>query len=261
MLELAGKTIALVGRLRDVPRRVVIAALERREARVRREIGRRTDLLVLGAGAASGLRDGTLVERIEDADRLRVPCASERTLLRALGLLPHIAVEPGAMRFDELAVRARLDPQVVRLLVLFDLIEAEGDNCGFRDLVAAREVGRLLDDGVALADIIEGTARLHRRTSEAPGHLLARHKLASDAEGRLVMRLGNAVAELGGQFRLDLPDAGNSNVDALFELAEKAEQAGDLVQAEQLYRRCIDLDRRDPITPFNLAIAPARACR
>ncbi len=42
-------------------------------------------------------------------------------------------------------------------------------------------------------------------------------------------------------------------MDELFDLAEDAEAAGEWFAAERLYRRCSDLDRNDPIIPFNLA--------
>lgn len=254
MIDLSGKTVAIFGRLRSVPRQVVVAALERRGARVRRDLGRRTDVLALGAAAVADLRGGRLRERIDDADRLGVTLISERTLLRALGLMPPGGTDLATMSLDELASRAGLDEETLRLLVLFDLIETpDGVSCGFRDLVAAREIARLLGEGVPLADIIEGAGRLQRRQTDPAAHLLARHKLTSDEGGRLVMQLGSLIAELDGQLRLELPESGNPSVDSVFEAAEEAEQLGDLTTAEMLYRRCLGLDRRDPIAPFNLA--------
>ena len=53
--------------------------------------------------------------------------------------------------------------------------------------------------------------------------------------------------------RLPLPRTDNPSADELFENAEEAEQEGDLAAAEALYRRCVALDRSDPIALFNLA--------
>ena len=58
---------------------------------------------------------------------------------------------------------------------------------------------------------------------------------------------------MDGQLRLALPYADNPSVDELFDAAEEAEQAGDLATAAMLYRRCVSMDQRDPIAPFNLA--------
>jgi tetratricopeptide (TPR) repeat protein len=142
---------------------------------------------------------------------------------------------------------------VVRILILFDLIRPVEERIGFRDLVTAREVARLMKENVPLADVVLSAVEIARRAGAPESHPLARHKLVCDRDGRLVVRAGGGLADLDGQLRLPLPDAGNPTVDSLFEEAEEAEEAGDLAAAEALYRRCVMLDRQDPIAPFNLA--------
>lgn len=61
------------------------------------------------------------------------------------------------------------------------------------------------------------------------------------------------MGDLDGQLRLPLPATGNPAIDELFEAAGEAEQTSDLATAETLHRRCIGIDRRDPIALFNLA--------
>ena len=170
-----------------------------------------------------------------------------------LDLLPPLAADAGAIRLDELPARTGLEPRVVRLLVLFDIIQPCGAECSFRDLIGAREAARLLGEGLALADIVRGTERLGRAGEDSDAHPLARLKLACDDSGRLARRIGDAFAELDGQLRLALPYADNPSVDELFDAADEAEQAGDLATAAMLYRRCVSMDQRDPIAPFNLA--------
>ena len=96
-------------------------------------------------------------------------CISETAFLRALGLLPDAAPMAGAIALDALADKAGLDPEVVRLLVLFDLIEPCDGQCSFRDLVSAREVARLLREGLDLPAILAtagagGAPERRRRT-------------------------------------------------------------------------------------------------
>jgi len=251
-MDVAGRTLAIVGRLAAVPRRVAVDEVEQRGGTVRRDLTRRTAYLVVGGGAGV-LLDGRLQARLDRADTLGVPASSERTFLRALDLLAPAEPEPVAISRDELARRAGLDPHIVRLLQLFDVIGAGDDGCSFRDLVTAREVARLLREGTDLRGILEGVGRIGRKEGTPESHPLARHKLVCDAEGHLVMRTGDRIAELDGQMRLPFPPTHNPSIDALFEAAEDAEQEGDLAQAEELYRRYIALDRRDPIAPFNLA--------
>jgi tetratricopeptide (TPR) repeat protein len=136
--------------------------------------------------------------------------------------------------------------------VLFDLVEPQGGQCSFRDLVSAREVARLLREGLVLPAIL-ATAEQVARRSAAQDRPLTRLKLVGDGPGQLARWIDGALGELDGQIRLPLPRTDNPSVDELFENAEEAEQAGDLALAEALYRRCIALDRNDPIALFNLA--------
>ena len=254
MIELAGQTVTILGRLAALPNRVAAAEIARRGGVARRALARQTTLVAIGRHAASQLADGRLQAKLARADQQGARCLSENALLRGLDLLPPAVPVVSAVRLEELGEQAGLEPALVRLLVLFDIIQPDADGTlGFRDLVAAREVGRLLEDGLGLAAIIEGTAGAGGRRPGADDHPLARLKLVCDEAGQLARRIEGRLAELDGQMRLPLANPGNPSVDEVFEAAEEAEQAGDLAAAEALYRRCVGLDRSDPIAPFNLA--------
>ena len=137
--------------------------------------------------------------------------------------------------------------------MLFDLIEPCDGQCSFRDLVSAREVARLLREGLDLPAILATAEQVARRSPGRAEHPLTRLKLVGDGSGQLARWIDGALGELDGQMRLPLPRTDNPSVDELFENAEEAEEAGDLAAAEALYRRCIALDRNDPIALFNLA--------
>ena len=113
--------------------------------------------------------------------------------------------------------------------------------------MAAKEVARLCAEDVALADIVAGAAAL------GPGAHLSEVKLARSPSGAVVMRIGDGYADLDGQLRLPMPDAGNPAADELFEDAEIAEDAGAWATAERHYRRALDLDDGDQSAAFNLA--------
>jgi tetratricopeptide (TPR) repeat protein len=218
---------------------------------VQRGLSRQTSVVVVARRSARQLAGGRLQAKIAQADRQGAVCVSETTFLRALGLLPDAAPVPGAVALDALAEKVGLDPEAVRLLVLFDLIEPCEGQCSFRDLVSAREVARLLREGLDLPAILATAGQAARRSPQ--DHPLTRLKLVGDGSGQLARRIDGVLGELDGQMRLPLPRADNPSVDELFENAEEAEQAGDLATAEALYRRCIALDRDDPIALFNLA--------
>lgn len=253
MLEYAGKTVAIIGRLAAVPGKLAADEVERQGGVVRRDLTRNTDVVVVARGAKSLLHGGRLQEKLERADELRVTCISENAFLRKLGLLADSPADPAAMSIEELTARTGLRPEIARLLDLFDLIEAADGRCSFRDLVTAREVARLLREGVGIDEILDIIGQIARQGAKPGEHPLASHKLVCDPYGKIALRLGEGLAELDGQIRLPLPPAGNPSIDAIFEAAEDAELEGDLATAEELYRRCVSLDRQDPIPPFNLA--------
>jgi tetratricopeptide (TPR) repeat protein len=250
MLPLAGK-ISIIGRL-SAPLAIVAREVAARGGAIQRGLSRQTGVVVVARSSARQLAGGRLQAKIARAERQGAQCISETTFLRALGLLPAATPIVGAIGLGALADKAGLEPEVVRLLALLDLIEPQGGQCSFRDLVSAREVARLLREGLDLPAILATAERVARR-SVAQDHPLTRLKLVGEGPGQVARWIGGALGELDGQMRLPLPRTDNPSIDELFENAEEAEQAGDLALAEALYRRCIALDRDDPIALFNLA--------
>ncbi len=259
MIDFNNKVITIVGRLAAASAETVETVLMDRGGTLRRGQPRRDGVLVISPLAFRQLDSGSLRCKLRQADQAGARCLSEAMFLEALGLLgprPDIA---GVIDLDDLPTKTGLDLETLRFLILFDIIQTDGKACSFRDLVAAREVARLLGEGISLGHIIEGVRKATLSPTdreEKPAALdqpLARLKLISDEYGHIVNRIGDVVADLDGQMRLPLPDADNPTIDELFEAAEEAEWLGELSVAKSLYRRCIRLDRQDPIAPFNLA--------
>ena len=259
MIDLSDKTVTIVGRLADMSSDVVAHAVAEFGGAVRRGQPRHGGILVIGRLAFRQLDRGGLRRRIQAADEAGARVVSEAMLLEALGLSEPAPKTTGVVHLDHLPSKTGLDVETLRLLILFDIIRPQENQCGFRDLVAAREVARLLGEGIGLGDIIEGAKRIadnRPQRSGGPFHQdqpLARLRLVSDQYGQIVHQIGSALADLDGQLRLPLPDADNPAIDELFEAAEEAEWLGELPVATKLYQRCMRLDRKDPIAPFNLA--------
>jgi tetratricopeptide (TPR) repeat protein len=251
-MTLLGGKISIVGRLAALPGAVVAREVAARGGMVQRGLSRRTTALVIAQGAVRQLASGRLQAKIAQADRQAAVCIGETALLRALHLLPAATPAPGAVALDALGDKVGLGPEVIRLLVLFDLIEPQEGQCSFRDLVTAREVARLLGEGLDLTAIVTTAADVTRRGGSRD-HPLTRLKLVGDGSGQIARWIDGALGEVDGQMRLVLPATDNPSAEELFENAEEAEQAGDLAAAEAFYRRCIALDRSDAIALFNLA--------
>ncbi len=260
MIDFSGRIITIVGRLATTSGACARAAVEREGGVLRRGQPRQGGILVIGRLAFRQLDRGSLRRRIETADAAGARCISESMFLEALGLVEPAPGAGGVVDLERLPEKTGLDIETLRLLILFDVVRPVDGQCAFRDLVAAREVARLLSEGIALGDVIEGANRIAARNRpDGPASAgdqdqpLARLRLVSDQYGRIVHRIGSSLADLDGQLRLPLPDADNPTIDELFEAAEEAEWLGELPVAAKLYQRCIRLDRRDPIAPFNLA--------
>jgi tetratricopeptide (TPR) repeat protein len=252
VVNLADKIVSVIGGFAQVPNALVAQEVARRGGLVRRGLSQGTALVAVGRRSLSQLADGRLQAKLARADQIGAECLSENALLRLLDLLPAPGgTGAGALRLEQLPERSGLDPAVVRLLVLYDIVQPQEGECGFRDLIGAREVARLLGEGLTFPEIVRSAERLGCAREGAQA--LARLKLVCDESGRLARRFGDALAELDGQLRLPLPHADNPSVDEVFDAAEEAEQSGDLAAAASLYRRCVSMDARDPIAPFNLA--------
>ena len=242
---LAGQTLFLVGRVHGVTRRRLEQLVRLRGAKLASKPTTRITLIAVGHSAASdALPDG----------RVRMPAGlpssaamvSEQELRRRLGLLrPPETVERN-LRVADLERIAGLTPAQLACLALFDVLEPVDDLYSYRDLVAAREAGRLLARGIELRHILEASVTLRRRGSH-----LAETRLAEGPSGELLRELSGQLAELSGQFNMRL-DQDGPTIDDVVAKAEEAEDRNDHAMAENLYTTALRADSSDPVIPFNL---------
>ena len=120
---------------------------------------------------------------------------------------------------------------------------------GFRDLASARQIAKLLADGVRLSEIIRAVSQIRKWLPDAG---LANVRLRAGPHSLEVeQRLGRT--DQHGQFVLAVDQSqSQNNPDDLFELAQSAEEAGDIAEAERLYRILMKSDPTDASAPFNL---------
>ena len=246
-MELSGASIAIVGRFASAPRWRLAGELARRGAALTRQPAEARGIVV-GYGAQT--RFAALIATLADAERRGAWSASERQFLRALGLAGPPPAGPRSLSGEDLAGVAGLHGDEIRLLALFDVIDAHDDGFSFRDLVAARQVRRLLDGGTALAEIIAAVVAVQRRHHD---DLLSRMRLTRLADGELARAIGDYLADLDGQLRLPLGDAGNPSLDLLFDDASVAEEEQRWGDAEAIYRRIIGIAPDDEVGHFNFA--------
>ena len=248
-IDLAGRTVVFVGRMSRASRRAASRLLALGGARVRRAVTRRTDAVVVGYHAISQLRDGRLRRKLDQAEAVGAVCLSELAFIKAVAAPTHPFLAARLHGPVESYEAVGLTPSVLQILILFDVLLPDHlGGFGFRDLVEARAVRRLIEAEVPLHEVIEAAHRLRRRH-----HSLARSSVVIRMDGSLGLRLGDRVADLDGQLSLPFDAAPGPSADDLFDAGEAAEAAGNLEEAESLYRRCIAMDPFDPIAPFNLS--------
>jgi tetratricopeptide (TPR) repeat protein len=195
--------------------------------------------------AAKSLSEGTVIELPPRVPRgCRV--VSELTLKRLIGLAPPLPPENRTLGAAELAQRARLPLETVRCLALYDVVEPADDAFGYRDLLAAREVARLLKAELPLSAIVQAAIALRRS-----GRTLSDTRLSEAPWGEVLQEVAGRFARLDGQFTLPLAES-LETLDEVFERAEEMERKGNLEEAERLYRLAVRIDRTDPVLPFNL---------
>lgn len=247
-MDVAGATIAVIGRLGCMPRWRLAGELARHGGSLTHRVANAQGL-VIGHGAHTRL--GPLAVTLDNAERRGLWCLSEGRLLRELGLAGPLRSLRRSLGLDDLTRHSGLDRNALRLLAVFDIIEDQDGAFEFRDLVAARQVQRLIDSGLSLADII-GALMANQRRGRGD-NFLARARLTLLADGELARAVGDYVAEMDGQLRLPLDDGDNPSIDLLFERAALAEEDQLTHEAEELYRRIIGIMPRDSVAHFNLA--------
>lgn len=245
-MELSGITIATVGRLRLLPRWRVAAELARRGSALTNRLSKAQGL-VIGYGAASRLE--TVSAALAEAERRGLWQASEQRLRRALGLAEKAPAGPRTLTADSLVRQSGLAADAVRILELFDILGGDDGGFDFQDLVAARQMRRLLSGGASLSAVIGAVLTARERGVANP---LVRSQFHLAADGALALSVGTYLAELDGQMRLPLGDAGNPSLELLYDEAARAEEEGRWPEAEAIYRRIIAIAPRDAVAHFNL---------
>jgi tetratricopeptide (TPR) repeat protein len=242
---LAGQTLFLFGRVQGMTRRRLDQLVRLRGGKLVNKPTGRITIIALGHSAISNaLPDG----------RLRLPAGlpesaaliSEQELRRRLGVLRPPEVVDRSLGIADLERLSGLTPRLLACLALFDVLEPVDDRYAYRDVVAAREAGRLLARGIELRRVLEAAIALRRRGSH-----LAESRLAEGPSGELLRELSGQLAELSGQLTMRLDHDGRS-IDDLVAAAEKAEESDDLASAENLYTTALRADSNDPVLPFNL---------
>jgi tetratricopeptide (TPR) repeat protein len=236
------------GRLRGLTKRRIAQLVSASLAKMARRPSQAT-LLVLGhSSAASTLLDDGELDFAFDTPQ-QAAFTSERRFKSQLGIVSPRSAGERNYSSNQLTRHSGLSERQIRSLALYDILDPVDGSFSYRDLIAARTIGRLVSSGASLAKIAAAALAL-----ELHGVDLATARLSESSWGEILQEIEGRPARLDGQLLLPLQ---GDDIDAndAFARAEASEADGDLADAVRWYELAARLDQEDPVIPFNLGNA------
>jgi tetratricopeptide (TPR) repeat protein len=223
------------------------ALVRQRGGTPRQGVTKQTEILIVGELGWPLVDDGRPSNSLARARAYGIPIASERQFLEWVGKrVPDEQYK--AYNPDQLSALSKLPKEILEQLALFGLIEPKGGLYGFLDLAVARQIAGLLASGIALSVI---TWSLHEIRKWLPGAKLSNLRLFPESSDRILIEQMKGRTDKTGQFVLPVA-APDDDPDTLFQSALTAEEDGDALTAERLYRRVLRIEPADPDALFNL---------
>jgi tetratricopeptide (TPR) repeat protein len=240
-------SVAFTGRLACMSRTEAFDVVRQRGGSPSETVTKRTKVLIVGELGWPLLDDGRPSNKLSRATAYGIPVASERRFLEWIGRAVPDSVHM-TYSADQLATLSKLSSDTIRELAQLSLLDERGGHFSFRDLASARQIAKLLTDGVRLSEIIRAVSQIRKWLPEVG---LANVRLHAGPSYSLEVEQPGGRTDKNGQFVLAV-DHSQNNPDDLFEQAQSAEEAGDIAEAERLYRILMKSDPTDASAPFNL---------
>jgi len=239
-------SVAFTGRLACMTRAEAFEVVRQRGGTPSQAVTKRTKLLILGELGWPLLDDGRPSNKLSRANAYGIPVANERRFLEWIGKAVPDSVHK-TYSADQLAALSKLSSDMILKLAQLGLLDERGGCFGFPDLASARQIAKLLGDGVRLSESIRGVSQIRKWFPDVG---LANVRLHAGPHYSLEVEQPGGRTDQRGQFVFAVDP--QNNPDDLFEQAQSAEEAGDIAEAERLYRILMKSDPTDASAPFNL---------
>jgi BRCA1 C Terminus (BRCT) domain len=224
---------AFTGRLACMTRAEAFEVVRQHGGTPSQTVTKRTKLLIVGELGWPLLDDGRPSNKLARARSYSVPAVSERRFLEWTGkFIPDNANK--AYSVDQLASLSGLSGDKVQELAQLSLLDERAGRFGFRDLASARQIAKLLADGVRLSEIISSVNEVRKWLPDIGLGNVRLHPGPCDS---LEVEQAGARTDKRGQFMLAVDDCGH-DPDDLFANAQAAEQTGDIAEAERAGEFC-----------------------
>ena len=239
--------VVFTGRLACMSRAEAFEVVRQRGGTPSPAVTKRTRVLIVGELGWPLLDDGRPSNKLSRATALGIPIVSERRFLEWVGKSASDN-DQKTYSADQLAALSKMSRGMIQELSQLSLLDERDGRFGFRDLASARQIAKLLNDGVRLSEIIRAVSEIRKWLPDAG---LATVRLHASALSDVQVEQSGGRTDKYGQFVLAVDDA-RDDPDELFDRAHSAEQIGDLAKAERLYRLLMKSDPTDASAPFNL---------
>src|SRR5262249_55261671 len=154
-------SVAFTGRLACMTRAEAFEVVRQRGGTPSKAVTKRTKLLIVGELGWPLLDDGRPSNKLSRANAYGIPVANERRFLEWIGKAVPDSVHK-TYSTDQLATLSKLSRDTIVNLVQFGLVDERGGCFGFRDLASARQIAKLLADGVRLSEIIRAVSQIRK---------------------------------------------------------------------------------------------------
>src|SRR3984957_6095290 len=239
--------VAFTGRLAGMSRAKAFNVVRKRGGTPSPDVTKRTKVLIVGELGWPLLDDGRPSNKLSRAKAYSIPVVSERRFLEWIGRAVPDSVQK-TYSAEQLAALSKMSEGMIRELAQLGLLDERDGHFGFRDLASARQTAKLLVDGVRLSQMIHSVSAIKKWMPDA---VLASVRLRVGALNDVQVEQAGGRTNKHGQFVLSVDEA-RHDPDELFDRAHSAEQAGNVAEAERLYRILMKSDPTDASAPFNL---------
>jgi tetratricopeptide (TPR) repeat protein len=241
-------SVAFTGRLACMSRAEAFEMVRQRGGTPSPAVTKRTQVLIVGELGWPLLDDGRPSNKLSRATALGIPIVSERRFLEWVGKSTSDN-DQKTYSADQLAALSKMSRGTIHELAQLSLLDERDGHFGFRDLANARQIAKLLNDGVRLSEIIHAVSEIRKWLPDVG---LAGVRLHAGARSDVQVEQPGGRTDKFGQFVLAVDDDAREDPDELFDRAHSAEQIGDIAEAERLYRQLMKIDPTDASAPFNL---------
>src|SRR3974377_258494 len=154
-------SVAFTGRLPCMARDEALEVVLQHGGTPSQTVTKRTKLLIVGELGWPLLDDGRPSNKLPRARSYSFPVVSERRFLEWIGkFIPDNANK--AYSVDQLASLSGLSGEKIQQLAQLSLLDERAGLFGFRDLASARQIAKLLADGVRLSEIIRSVTEIRK---------------------------------------------------------------------------------------------------